>query len=378
MKPVVDDPLERLLQELLEAHDRMLADELPSATATAARPPGRGRLARGGLAHGRRGRRLVAGLPVAVLILAAAATAAVVLAVSRPLAGRLPPQLLGSSYALRVAPDLRAGHAGWCVSLLDVRESGAVMPVPAECVSGRGALIARGGVEVISPRTGAAQGQLLYAIVSRSVKALRGPGGATVTPIGSSSLPPGWRAAITIGTDLPPARRSAANVATLTPLSAAGTRITSPAPVETVLATRAARAGARPLGGGCMVRVSAGAGVSLGSARALAVPVPRSPRLAGALLSCYSAVVDADGGQNVAAVLIGAGGQSSGAPEIPGFRPLRGGRGVWIGPRGLAPSQSGEVERLLARRAGRGWLLLQTSSSTTMALALLRRISASA
>lgn len=368
------DPLESLLGELLSAHDRLRAGEQPVADRSA----GRVRSALRGVWLGRR-RRTVAALAAGALAVTATATAAVVIAVSsQPLTGRLPSELLGTRYALWVAPDLQAGHAGWCVSLLDIDANDAVLPAPDACVSGRGPLIARGGIAVLSTKTGRETARLLYAIVDRRVAALRAPDGTTIRPVASRALPRDWRAAVIVQAH--PASsggHSAATAITLTPLGADGRPLSTVTGEPETLPTQNVSAGrsGRP---GCSLRVSAAPGLQLGDARRLAAPLPRGLPGATGFLACYSLNIDAGGGVSVAALLVDAAHPGAAAPSLPGFRPLRAQSGIWIGPATTAGgADTGMLQRLFARRAGHAWLVLETPASQAMALAMLDRITAS-
>ncbi len=369
---MASDPLESLLGELLSAHDRLLAGEQPAVSRTA-----RAWLGLGAARPGRR--RTFATLVAGVLALAASATAAVVIATSsRPLAGRLPSELLGTRYALRVAPDLQAGHAGWCVSLLDIRASETVLPVPNACVSGRGPLIARGGIAVLSPKTGRERARILYAIVDRRVAALRSPDGTSIRPISSSELPPGWRAAVTLQTHPKPAGGGAAGtVVTLTPLGPGGRPLDTSTGAPEVLPARQVSA-TSPGAGVCRLQVRAWPGVQLGEAGVVVGPLPRSlPRTAG-FLACYSLSLDLGGGMSVAAVLVDAARPGSRVAPLPGFRALRAHPGVWAGPATTAGGPDiGMLQRLYARRVAQAWLVLETPASQAIALMALGRITAS-
>lgn len=222
---MVDDPLQNLLGELLQAHDRLRAAEQPAASppiaGVGARVTNAGIRARIATAWRLRRRRSLAALSAGALVMTASAAAAVVIATqpSRPFSGPLPPELLGTRYALRVTSRPRADQARWCISLLDLRAHRMVLSGPGACVSGSGPLIARGGLIVLDPVSGHVHGELLYAIVDRRVAALQAPDGVRIRPISSRELPAGWRAAIIIQTHPVTVR---GHVVTLTPLDAAG------------------------------------------------------------------------------------------------------------------------------------------------------------
>jgi hypothetical protein len=207
-----DDPVEQLLDELLRAHDRQRAKSKPRRRSPSGQP---------GSKRWHLRTRIVA-VSAAVMTVCASAAAAVVIATNKsaPLKGELPPQLLGSRYALEVTPDRSAGHGSWCISLIAVKTHTPLLGSHPRCVTpGPGPLILRGGVSVISPVTGQFSGFLLYAVVRGDVPGLREPDGQTVEPISDGALPKGWRAAVVIETD--PAATPGIP-ATLTPIDARG------------------------------------------------------------------------------------------------------------------------------------------------------------
>jgi len=367
---VAPDPLNDLLGELLQAHDRLRLAEQPAVGAAVPRHvfmPTRRRRRR----HGRRFGALVA---AAVALTASAAAAVVAVLGSAPLTGRLP-QLLGTRYSLQVSPDLRAGRAGWCVGLLDLRTHQSLLPFGSECVSGSGPLIARGGLAEISPATGRAGAWLLYAIVNRQVSTLRAPGGTRIRPIASPRLPAGWLAAITIDTHPPRLGRSA--VITLTPLNAGGRPLPAAAGASLALPTRAVPA-AQPPARGCRIEARPEPGLRILGARAVRGPVPRALPAASGYLSCYSLALDLNERASTAAVLIGTRVPGAAPPAIPGLRRLPDRSGVWVGSLSSAPGPlPGPVQRLFARRVARGWLVLQSPAPSAAAIALLRHLSGS-
>lgn len=368
MRPVADDPLKELLSELMRAHDRLQAGEQPAAAGRA-----RGVVTALRSAWRHRRRRTAAALSAGVLVLSASAAAAVVVVVaSQPLTGRLPRELLGTRYALRAAPDLRAGHVGWCISLLDIGANETVQPVPDACVSGRGPLIASGGIAVISPKTGRTRAWILYGIVDRSIATLQTPDGARIRAIRSRELPSSWRAAVTI-TAHPVADGGRSTAIELAPAGAARGRLSARAALPAVLPTHAVSASS-PAPAGCRLRIRTWAGISVGARRAIATPPHPIPGAAG-YLACYSANIDLGGSVSVVALLLDAAHPDSRAPVLPGFRPLRGHAGVWEGPASASGGpDTGLLERFFAQRVGNGWLVLQTPASATMALALLDRV----
>jgi hypothetical protein len=358
-----DDPLEQLLDELLVAHDRLQDREAGEET-PAASPRHFGRAA------------IV--LSTIVLALSASAAAAILIETreSAPLAGALPHQLLGSRYSLIVTPDLRAGHAAWCIALLDIRTRSSVLPSPTTCVSPQGRpLITRGAIATLSPTTGAISAWLLYAIVTDHVASLRAPGGARILPISRAVLPSDWKAAVTVAT-APASKPRRATVANLTPLSAQGKRLTTRTDKPISLATRAVDA-AHPPANVCRIEAHGLPQSSLLSARALRDPPSKSLPVTSGLLSCYSLNLVSRGEHATAAILVDSHDVDRRPPNLPGTRRLRGGRGLWVGTTSLVTASSGTgTGTLLARRQGHAWLVLQTPAALQPAEALLNRLSA--
>lgn len=349
-----DDPLKRLLDELLDAHYRL---QTVDRTANERRSYSRGR------------RRRTIAISAAILALSASAAAAIVVATrpSAPLSGALPRELFGSRYTLGVTPDLRAGRAGWCVALLDIRTSASVLPNPATCGStGSGPLIARGGIETLSPTTATVEGWLLYAIVDKSVRALRTPDGMRILPISSGSLPSGWRAAVTVTTK----PKTSHSIATLTPLDASGRQLSTRLANVIVLPTRAIAPSHAPASG-CRITVQSLQGLRVLAAHTLRGPLPGSLTAAPGFLSCYSISLDFRGVPSRAALLVNSQHPGQRPPAITGTTPLRGHPDIEAEPNSVGGTSGAPVQRLVARRVGTSWLVLQTSASTNAAVALL-------
>lgn len=351
-----DDPLEQLRTELLDAYDRLQVREHPAAPSKA---------------HARRARRGVVGASAIALTVSASVAAAIVIAIrpSAPLSGVLPRQLLGTRYALRITPDLRVGHAGWCVALVDIRTATSVLPNPSTCIgSGRSPLIARGGIQTISPTTGAVDGWLLYAIVDKQVAALKAPDNTRILPVASASLPLGWRAALTISAN---PKESHSTIATLTPVDAKGRKLPTRVGTPVVLPARTVDPRRQPTSG-CRIDLEYPRGVRVLSARALRDPLPESLPITSGFLSCYSLSLDFHGHAGTATLLVASQHPGHQPVALPGAKPLRGHPGVQVAPIGDPGSPSAsQGQRLLARRVAGAWLLVRTSAPTDVALALL-------
>ena len=359
-----DDPLEQLLDQLLDAHDRQQTAAPPKPATE-------------------RPRRLRPAVIVfAALALLATASAGAALLVegrrSAPLRARLPHQLLGDRYNLAVSPDLRAGHAGWCVALLDLRTGASVLTNPALCVSqGNQPLIARGGIQVLSPTTGAIGGWLLYAIVRKGVAGLRAPNNVRILPIASPSLPAGWRAAITVATN-PSTGVRRTTIATLTPVDRLGRDLPTRTAKPIVVSTRAVNP-RRPPRDGCRINARPLPGLRLSKARALSSPVPDSPTTTPTgFLTCYSVSLAFHGSSGTAALLVSAQRPGRRPGALPGAKPLRGNSHVELEVAGEAALAGAPPARLVAKRVGNGWLVIRTAATTDVALALLRDLSAHA
>jgi hypothetical protein len=359
------DPLERLLGELLDAHDRRQTADQPSSAPRNT---------------SRRLRRRIVVVSAVVLAVSASAAAAIVIETrsSAPLSGALPHQLLGSRYMLRVAPDLRAGHVGWCVALLDIRTATSVLPNPTTCVSAAGTLlIARGGIETLSPTTGAVGGWLLYAVVDKRVAALKAPSGTRILPISSALLPSNWRAAVTIAAS-PSVGAGRSTVATLTPLDAEGRALATRVGKPLVLPTRKVDP-QHPPASGCRIDVPRLPGVRVLGANTLSDALPESLPVGPGFLSCYSLTLDAHGQASDAALLVDAQHPGRRPADLPGAIPLRGHPGVDVeSPVEQGNSGSSQTERLFCRRVGGAWLIVQTLAHTDAALALLKDLAAHA
>ncbi|HWD70096.1 MAG TPA: hypothetical protein VG293_07855 [Solirubrobacteraceae bacterium] len=302
------------------------------------------------------------------------AAAAVVIATrgSAPVAGRLP-ELLVSRYALRAVPDLRAGHAQWCIALLE--RSGARWNLPAgeQCVGTSRPLVARGGLISLSPASGSVGAWLLWGVVDRRVASLRSPSGLRILPISSSALPAGWRAAVTIERR-PAVRRGHSTIVELTPLDSAGRPIPAGTASPVALPTRSVAPAHHPAAG-CRLRVRPGSGAELLAARTLAAPLPRTLPATG-FLACYSLTVELAGAAGKLAVLVDAHHPGLDFGPIPGLRPLSRSPGIGVGSQ-YPDVDAGGLEHVYARRARRAWVVLATAAAPTRALALLRRIRAS-
>lgn len=355
MGSMEDDPLDRLLGELLDAHDRSLpALDQPSTTVKG---------------HRRWRRRRPIVVLAAVLVFSGSAAAAVVIETqkSAPLAGALP-ELLGSRYALQVEPDLRTGHAGWCIKLHTALAHGAALPNPETCVpAGRSPVVTSGGIARVSATTGATRGLLLYAVVTGRVAALKAPNGARILPISSPGLPDGWRAAITIETRPRFSRRGAT---TLTPLNATGARIRLSPTRPTVFP--AVEVNPRARHRGCRITAARPAHIRLLKAYGLREPLPQFVPTANGFLSCYSITFDFRRRTSTATVLVNAQHPGASPAALPGFIELRFHRSVWTRPAvGAGKPYPGPTGRLFAERFNGGWLVVRTVAPMNAVVGLL-------
>jgi hypothetical protein len=357
-----DDPLDRLLGELLEAHDRLQTDDkLQPAQVRRPRP----------------GRRRTLVLSMLTLAVSASAAAAVVIGTQRsaPLIGALPHQLLGSRYVLSVEPDLAAGHADWCITLLDVGTGASVLPTPSNCVAPSGGpLVGRGGVATISTGTGTVEGWLLYAIVDKRVAALQAPDGTRILPISSPQLPADWRAAVAIQTK-PSRPTNPPTVEALFPLNAQGRRLRTSVGKAVVLPTQMVNPNDPPTTG-CRIDKSL-PNVRLLEARALRAPAPQSLPVTPGFLSCYSLTFDLDGQASTAALLLDSRHPGSRPAALPGTRRMRGQPGLLVGSAaGTGHAVNRPDDGLFAERVKDGWLVIQSSAPTVAVVAVLKHLTA--
>ena len=350
------NPVDDLLEELLRAHDRQLTAHHPASTRSR-----------------RRLRRPVFVVPAVLLAFTASAVAAIVIGTHRSAAlkGVLPRQLLGSRYSLTVAPDLSAGHVGWCISLLTVISQAPVLSDPAYCVPATDdPLITRGGLLTLSPQLGTIKGSLLYAIVRRNVYALRRPDGTRILPISSPDLPKAWRAAVTIQTAVkwPPS----GVVFTLVPIAANGSAYpTTPSRSSIALKTVPVSAGSDARTG-CRVVISGRSRLHFTDARALGVLPGKVTAASPAFLSCFSAGLSIDGRASRVALLVNPADPRSVPGLLPGSRPVPGAPGIWVSA-AVDPAASAQArpEHLYVKRAGDALLALETSAPRATAVASL-------
>ncbi len=307
-------------------------------------------------------------LTAVVLGLSGSAAAAVVVVEtqrSAPLNGVLP-QLLGTRYVLRVAPDLTAGYAAWCIALIDIRTQESALAGPPNCVSSDGGpLVSRGGVASLNPSTGAVGAFLLFAIVNERVAALRAPDGARIVPISSKELPAGWRAAVTVETH-PSTRPGGA----LVPVNSRGGALSTSVRRPVALATRPATR-SDPARDACGIETRGLTSVKLRAPRVVIGSLPKALPLRPEFLSCYSATLNIDGVASTAALLFDS--NEPGLASIPGSTALRNAPGVTVSPAVSAPSANFvESGRLFSRRVGRARLVVETSAPAAAAVRVLR------
>jgi hypothetical protein len=356
------DPLDRLLDELLDAHDRLQTEDQPSRLISKRFPHGLSRRL-----------ILISGL-VLTLSASAAATIVVGTRTSAPLSGSTPRELLNSHYSIRVAPDLDAGHSGWCIALLTGQAEALMSPLFGTCVSPTGPVVLRGSLIVVSAHGGAQTGWLLYAIVRRQVTEILAPGTTLVRPISSPDLPSAWRAAVVIQSNA--SLGAPIQVAPkLIALDARGQAVTARASKATVIPARDVDP-QHPPTTGCSIRVSgAMPELSLQTAQALSVPVPKSLPVDAGFLACYSLRFKLRGRSGLISQLLDARNTASRPANLPGLRRLKDHPGVWVGvgvSEGSGASPGGS--RLFAERRGNSWLVVQTTASASDTLGLLSRL----
>jgi hypothetical protein len=318
---------------------------------------------------GRRQLRRVPAVALATLLLTLAATAAAAIVVfatrgSAPLTGTVPTVRV-LHYDVPLTPDIEAGHAGWCsyprFSIAGVQGpySGGGTCSPAY-PPGTPILLA-GGEPLGNSRDllrsahkplNAAQGStnLFWAIVSRSVAAVRLRAGLTVAARRDPRLQPGWKAVVTFTSgQLDPValdRKSRAihELRSTPELTQAPTR---------AYGTRAAGASTAP----CSIHASPLAWVTA----SWQIVATRAPALgpaveANVLFSCARSWYSVTGSSEAvsAAILLSARSPRGRAPVLPGLTPTR--------RRGVFAEDGGASGPILAKRVGNAWLVVQGPS----------------
>lgn len=334
----------------------LLRDELTAAearAATATRPR---------RTHGRR--PLIA--VIAALALSGTAAAAVLTLAggepSAPLEGRVPgvdPGARGvSRYAITIAPDLRAGVAGWCSTVTfrgrRATDSGGVGGC-GPALSGREPQIAGGGLTIAARRL------LTYRVVDRRVAFVRLPDGRRLVPRADPRLPFGWRGVV----GFTPYARGKLNArlfevglfdAQGRPLASSGRDSVPDLPTTRVDARRPP---ARP----CAIRPLATPHLSGGRQKLVSGPLAATADVNGrAFRSCAEAVYHLGDARLRAATLVDATGPATRPAALPGAQPLPGHPGIVVA--------SG---RITARRAGNAWLVV-SGTDPAARLRLLTRL----
>lgn len=327
-----------------------------------------GSRARGGLW---RSLRRWPGVAVAAGLLALAATAAAAVGLlddrgSAPLTGTVPSLPL-LRYRVPVTPDLEAGNAGWCsypsfaTGSVPPPDSGSGACAPAY---GPGAPIVIAGGEPISngehlpkrshtpPRAQQGGTYLFWAIVISRVAALRLSPGLVVTARREDGLPPGWRAVVAFVSGR------------VDPVALDSSGVVIPeghtAPQTTRAATGAYEPGSSAALSPCSIRiprlpyVTASWGVV-----ATRVPTLGTAVEASVLFSCARSWYSIKGSTAApsAAILLGARNPTGPAPVLPGLT-------ATTHP-GVFSEDGGASGPILARRVGRGWLVVQGPSIST-------------
>jgi hypothetical protein len=313
---------------------------------------------------------------VAAVVLAGGSTAAAVALLvqgSAPLAGSVPGLVGPLRYDIPLTPDLEPGNAGWCSYPLfsitgSVDDAGAgtcspAVPPGAPVILGAGEPI--GNERMLLKQAGLRLSRadrnlsLVWMVVSSRVAAVRVARHQLIAPRADFRLPNGWRAVVMF---------TSAQIRPL-PLDRNGNAIpTTRARVHVASASRAvARSRSYVPGSGSAAPCAIGR-VRVAGVRAqweqvaTSVPALGAAVAPGTLFSCARSWLSINGQSEApsAAFLLNAQDPRRPAPEPPGLVPTS--------ERGVFSDPSAEI---LARRAGIGWLLVQ-SRSVALANELLR------
>ncbi len=324
------------------------------------------------------------------LVLVGGATAGAVISSSRsrPLSGTLPhgPSNAGPShYRISVFPYMAVGWSGWCSSVVfDSDRSREATDYGCNAVESSGPLVA-GGDEFGDP-----VGEYSYGIVSDAVAYLRLASGATLTPVSSPRLPPGTRAYFTV------ARQSQGRplFRPVRLFNASGVQLAQPVisredavehlPLHAVSPYR-------PGSARCALRIAPGAHL-VASGETVTPPVAWPRHQAGAFLACANATFELDATRLGAAVLVSASDPAQPAPALPELQPDSAYPGVLSGHelgnigfhQGSSVADFGGRQAfntptrhqqfaehdVSARRAGKGWIVIEGGTSAQRALVL--------
>jgi hypothetical protein len=244
-----------------------------------------------------------------------------------------------------------------------------VLPNPERCVSSETKpVVLSGGIETLSPSTGAVAGWLLYAVVDQRVSLLRTPDGDTLRPVSNRLLPMGLRAAVTLSAR---PRHFAPGIVRLAPVNPRGHGLVARDSPLKVLATRSVSPAHAPTSG-CRIRARALPGLRLLRAETL-VSAPAAWRGVG-YLSCYSLTVRYENSSATAALLLSPSRSARQSSGLPGFLPVKGRPGV--DEETISNGKGGRLngyrgETLLARGVNGAWLVLESEARPSTALRVL-------
>jgi hypothetical protein len=356
-------------------------------------------------------RRLLVAL--AMLVVGGSAAAAVLSpGKSRPLSGTLPAQFVGlhapggTQYSVRLFPFLSVGWTGWCWSLT-FAVHGRTVQTSYGCrpVERADAIVVQRFSE------GGRAGDYLAAIVTGRVVKVRYADGVTVRPIGDPRLPSWARAAVRVFSTREVARfevhhrgrHASAELFTEEWFAADGRRLVEPLTFSNESAEHLALTTLNPQQPAdlpCAIHASSLAGL-VPVSQTVTTPAAWPRRTPGGFLACANAVYRLDGTNLAAAALVNATNPAQPAEQLPGLTDdpshpdiLRGGEVGTIGyPQGvsgggvrttafetfgshkwdLTEEHNLRDHDISAKRAGRGWLIVEGGTPSQRA-ALLRAL----
>jgi hypothetical protein len=261
-----------------------------------------------------------------------------------------------------LTPDLSAGHAGWCLVLVESDGSGCASPP-----TWTGPIVAENCAEAE-----AAGREYVYAVTRTNAISV-GIAGTTqrTRPQRSGGMPLGFRTVLVeLPRDAPGIRRNGTGCPILTAYSAQGDPIgrgVAAAPLSVAVAGQSGRKNLVPTRLACMPRIAPVKSFTVIRAQGLTHVSPVRGLIGDAFLSCEEIEYATRNGRMDVAVLLGARSPQSLAPNLPLSRAVGRHRGQVRFPtaRGVA----------VAQRVGTGWLVVtEAGASLAEELRFLERV----